>query len=315
MRMFLFFAAVSAIIACTNLFGNKTQPTAEVMIEARQAMKLEAPKPIAVTPQLNITSKEDLIGYWVGTGLSMDTTATSADMNEYNYEKINFSIDSIQGDLVFGHTVWLGKSRAFKGNMQNEGGFYMMRVNQEGDDKWVGTFIANIAQSDSVMNIVWEPQNTKIDQSIDLTLTKTLFVYSPDYSLEDGGQFIDYQKSKQITETYIDEDGQKHEYVDDSYFTTTDEVFKYNPSKQLLTKEQVENMTKADIFVLRNSIYARHGFAFHLPALRDYFGYMGWYVPVRTSIEHELSDTEIKNIELLMRYEEHAKEFYDVFGR
>jgi len=315
MRMFLFFAAVSAIIACTNLFGNKTQPTAEVMIEARQAMKLEAPKPIAVAPQLNITSKEDLIGYWVGTGLSMDTTATSADMNEYNYEKINFSIDSIQGDLVFGHTVWLGKSRVFKGNMQNEGGFYMMRVNQEGDDKWVGTFIANIAQSDSVMNIVWEPQNTKIDQSIDLTLTKTLFVYSPDYSLEDGGQFIDYQKSKQVTETYTDEDGQKHEYVDDSYFTTTDEVFKYNPSKQLLTKEQVENMTKADIFVLRNSIYARHGFAFHLPALRDYFGYMGWYVPVRTSIEHELSDTEIKNIELLMRYEEHAKEFYDVFGR
>ena len=315
MRMFLFFAAVSAIIACTNLFGNKTQPTAEVMIEARQAMKLEAPKPIAVTPQLNITSKEDLIGYWVGTGLSMDTTATSADMNEYNYEKINFSIDSIQGDLVFGHTVWLGKSRVFKGNMQNEGGFYMMRVNQEGDDKWVGTFIANIAQSDNVMNIVWEPQNTKIDQSIDLTLTKTLFVYSPDYSLEDGGQFIDYQKSKQVTETYTDEDGQKHEYVDDSYITTTDEVFKYNPSKQLLTKEQVENMTKADIFVLRNSIYARHGFAFHLPALRDYFGYMGWYVPVRTSIEHELSDTEIKNIELLMRYEEHAKEFYDVFGR
>jgi hypothetical protein len=42
---------------------------------------------------------------------------------------------------------------------------------------------------------------------------------------------------------------------------------------------------------------------------------MGWYVPVRTSIEHELSDTEIKNIELLLRYEEHAKEFYDVFGR
>jgi hypothetical protein len=191
----------------------------------------------------------------------------------------------------------------------------MMRVNQEGDDKWVGTFIANIAQSDSVMNIVWEPQNTKIDQSIDLSLTKSLFAYSPDYSLEDGGQFIDYQKSKQVTETYTDEDGQKHEYVDDSYFTTTDEVFKYNPSKQLLTKEQVENMTKADIFVLRNSIYARHGFAFHLPALRDYFGYMGWYVPVRTSIEHELSDTEIKNIELLLRYEEHAKEFYDVFGR
>lgn len=313
--MFLFFAAVSAVIACTNLFGNKTQPTAEVMIEARQAMKLEAPKPIAVTPQLNITSKEDLIGYWVGTGLSMDTTATSAEMNEFNYEKINFSIDSIQGDLVFGHTVWLGKSRAFKGNMQNEGGFYMMSVNQEGDDKWVGTFIANIAQSDSVMNIVWEPQNTKIDQSIDLSLTKSLFAYSPEYSLEDGGQFIDYQKSKQVTETYTDEDGQKHEYVDDSYFTTTDEVFKHNPSKQLLTKEQVENMTKADIFILRNSIYARHGFAFHLPPLRDYFGYMGWYVPVRTSIEHELSDTEIKNIELLLRYEEHAKEFYDVFGR
>lgn len=313
--MFLFFAAVSAVIACTNLFGSKTQPTAEVMIEARQAMKLEAPKPVAVTPQLVMTSKEDLIGFWVGTGLSMDTTATSEKRNEYTYEKINFSIDSIQGDQVFGHSVWLGKSRAFKGNIQNERGFFMMRVNQEGSDKWVGTFTANIAQSDSVMNIVWEPQSNEIDQPLDFSLQKCLFAYSPDYILDENGQYIDYQKTKEVKEVFKDENNEEFEWVEDSYFTTTEEVFKYNPSRQLLTKEQVENMTKADIFVLRNSIYARHGFAFHHPALREYFGYMDWYVPVRTSIEHELSDTEIKNIELLMRYEEHAKEYYDVFGR
>ena len=90
---------------------------------------------------------------------------------------------------------------------------------------------------------------------------------------------------------------------------------KYNASADVITKVQAANLKKADLFVLRNAIYARHGYSFKKPQLRMYFDQQSWYIPVSTDVRNELTGVEKKNIALLMRYEKNAKEYYDVFGR
>ena len=101
----------------------------------------------------------------------------------------------------------------------------------------------------------------------------------------------------------------------ESYFTTTEKVTSVNPSVDLLTEDEVSKLTKADIYVLRNSIYAKHGYSFKKRALRVYFDSHDWYMPVHINIKNELTDIEKKNIKLLLRYEKYAEEYYDEFGR
>lgn len=50
--------------------------------------------------------------------------------------------------------------------------------------------------------------------------------------------------------------------------------------------------------------------------MRYFFdNYIDWYMPVNTDIRNSLTDIEKRNIELLKRYEEHAENYYDEYGR
>ncbi len=123
--------------------------------------------------------------------------------------------------------------------------------------------------------------------------------------------FCKYLKTKLKKEDY----GDGEVYEREAVFSSTEDATKINASNTLLTKEMVENLTKGDILVIRNAIFARHGFSFKQKTLRSFFDFQEWYIPVQTDVRHELTDLEIKNIELLMRYEAYAKEHYDYFGR
>ena len=83
----------------------------------------------------------------------------------------------------------------------------------------------------------------------------------------------------------------------------------------MLTKSDVENLKKGDIVIIRNTIYARHGYSFKNQPLRVFFDAQDWYIPVHTDVKSELTDIEKDNIKLLLRYERNAKEYYDYFGR
>jgi hypothetical protein len=75
-------------------------------------------------------------------------------------------------------------------------------------------------------------------------------------------------------------------------------------------------MYKADLEVLRNSIYARHGYSFKNPRMRTMFDQLvPWYMPVATDVTSQLTAVEKQNIALIKRYETHASKYYDSFGR
>lgn len=63
-------------------------------------------------------------------------------------------------------------------------------------------------------------------------------------------------------------------------------------------------LTKSQLRILRNTIYARHGRKFRSKDLQNYFNSFDWYVPLYDEISpNALSATERYNIELISRYE------------
>ncbi len=75
-------------------------------------------------------------------------------------------------------------------------------------------------------------------------------------------------------------------------------------------------MYKADLEILRNSIYARHGYSFKNKRIRYVFNHhVDWYIPVSIDVRAKLTPLEVANIDLIKRYEGHADRYYDTFGR
>jgi hypothetical protein len=86
-------------------------------------------------------------------------------------------------------------------------------------------------------------------------------------------------------------------------------------SSRLLVPADVENMDKQSLRMMRNEIYARHGYSFKLKDMRGVFDKVDWYMPISTDVTTQLTEIEQKNQALIKRYENYTAEYYDVFGR
>lgn len=74
-------------------------------------------------------------------------------------------------------------------------------------------------------------------------------------------------------------------------------------SDRLLTEKDVEGCSKKDIRLMRNAIFARHGYIFKNKELADYFSTMDWYEPRYSDVTSKLTEIELKNIEFLKKHE------------
>lgn len=100
-------------------------------------------------------------------------------------------------------------------------------------------------------------------------------------------------------------------------------VFKYNTkagsypqsSSKDLKEADVENLRPAELRIMRNEIYARHGYGFKLADMRAHFEKQDWYMAVSQDITDNLTAREKKNAALIKRYENYGAEYYDSFGR
>jgi len=70
---------------------------------------------------------------------------------------------------------------------------------------------------------------------------------------------------------------------------------------RLLTEEDLDDMSKAELFIARNEIFARRGRVFRSPVLRRHFERFPWYRPQEGEIR--LSPVEIANVRLIREEE------------
>lgn len=263
--------------------------------------------------------------YWVGffnphKDVDLQDKYIAADEGLYwgRRNKISISIDKINGDSIIGHSVVAGNHRPFYGKVKSTDRYIEYTVREPGDDKYDGQFIFKIV--DNRLIGVWEAYKSIDIPKREYELTKMSYKYNRDIMLKRSSRYGNWDKfidlGKQIEifdEGTLDEE--VYEWVKREYASSTEKIYEINASNTELTKEDVENLTNSDLVVIRNTIYARHGYSFKNRPLRVFFDGQDWYIPVHADIKQAFTEIEKKNIQLLLRYEKNAKEYYDYFGR
>lgn len=74
-------------------------------------------------------------------------------------------------------------------------------------------------------------------------------------------------------------------------------------STTLLSANDLRGYSKWDLKIMRNEIFARHGYIFKTPEMKSYFARQNWYVPLYDNVDQLLSGTERKNIQLIKAFE------------
>jgi len=85
-------------------------------------------------------------------------------------------------------------------------------------------------------------------------------------------------------------------------------------SERLLTASDLQYLSKEDLKIMRNEIFARHGYIFQTQAMKTYFQNQSWYSPQRSDVTAILSNIEIKNVNLIKSYENNATESVSIKG-
>ncbi len=298
LKTLLSLALVSALYSCTTSVEEANNNVITEKVQDISNEEKDSPDEKTKAQQQSSEAKNVVLAFYVG---SFDAQKMNTEKNPMLENRINISLDSIKDDMLFGHSVVAGNIRPFKGSFKKENELYIAVCKEPGDDKYDGVFTFTLNPQEENIRGSWKSNDKTLavsERSYDLK--KVDFKYDPNLGLE--------ALSVEVYNSYRN-DTEEHEQI------TTD-AGKLNASVVLLKKEDVENMYKRDLEVMRNAIYARHGYSFKNRQMRYFFDHnVSWYVPVSTDVTNELTEIEKKNITLIKRYEKHADSYYDTYGR
>ncbi|MHA7058124.1 YARHG domain-containing protein [Aquimarina sp. M1] len=95
----------------------------------------------------------------------------------------------------------------------------------------------------------------------------------------------------------IKEDGHfSKPYTDLQAIQRENYIFSY----RIFTKDELSNKTKEELSVIKNEIFASHGYMFTKKNWQDYFESKTWYKPSETDATNKLTDIEKRNVELIL---------------
>lgn len=245
-------------------------------------------------------------GNWVGDFIAEEYKPEK----EYMYiNKINIKIVNISSDnKVTAMSIVAGNKRSLKGDYDALLKKFVLK--EPGDNKYDGTFIFTVA------NDTLKGEWTSYDTSLPVTkrtfqLTKMNFVYNKILMLPTDGEYVDYFNSKS-KEVEVDSGMMITERI---YRSASKKILEINASTMLLKEADLKNLKKLDMEIIRNTIFARHGYTFKKKVVRQFFDPVIWYVPMYDDVKDKLTEIEIKNIALLSRFEKYAEDNYETFGR
>lgn len=118
---------------------------------------------------------------------------------------------------------------------------------------------------------------------------------SPDYNDEYVGYEDDEVDEEPVTEAYEIAEEESETYTEDDYIFPSDTM--------LITTAYLDTLEKDEIALLRNEIYARHGYIFQTEEYRNYFNQKDWYYPNPNFSESDFNNIELQNKDTIIDYE------------
>lgn len=273
---------------------------------------LTAKKDSVVIPEVH----QEYYGIYTGDFAGMERMTDDSDGSEFDaniYKKISLKINRITKDSVYGQSIVNGNQRPIRGVFNETSKTFVL--DEPGNDKTDGRFEVKL-NGDSLSG-KWNAFNkTGVKApSKTLKLIKKEFVYNPNFMLDPNSDLVDWTNSKNFVEKYTDDDGKTESYTTSKNRSASDAVFKLNASKQKLTEKDIKNLRKLDLEIIKNAVFARHGYSFKKETYRNFFEQTDWYIPVSNNVDNELSPMEKENVALLNRFIKYAEDKYDSFGR
>ena len=148
----------------------------------------------------------------------------------------------------------------------------------------------------------WFESKDWYDPYIDLdSFNSNLELYLNDYEMANLSLIIPFVEEADEFEYYGDASG---EFVNDTIYY----ILPYSDS-MYYTEAELRTLTKDDLRLARNEIYARHGRIFNAEDLNSYFRSMPWYYPNYTAKEFDafgddiFNEYEIANRDLIQKLE------------
>jgi len=103
-------------------------------------------------------------------------------------------------------------------------------------------------------------------------------------------------------------------YADQEYYENVEDDGGLWPwtNYQKVSKQDLSGLSDWDLDLMRNEIYARHGYIFNRQDLRNYFESQSWYFPaglyenrekVNKAVEQQLNSVEKYNAEKILQYQ------------
>lgn len=276
---------------------------------------------------------KEYYGIWTG---DIEPVYEATDTIDVEHGKITIKINRIIGDDVYGQSITAGTQRPFKGKVKVEANDVVtFTLDEPGTNKYDGRFQLEIIGNTLRGNHIAFKQNPETTKIKKISLIQKDFVYNPNNMIKEGFEIVDWENPKQqqfVLDKYYDEEagdtievtaevddttdtGEKEVFIEELYRIASEEVYKINASIRRLTEEELKNLRKLDLEIIRNSIYARHGYSFKKGSIRYFFEVTDWYVPISDNVDKELTMLEKDNIKLLTRLEKYAEDHYDTFGR
>ena len=265
---------------------------------------------VKVEPEVH----QELYGIYTG-NFEKEYDPYSDDYEEnYLIKKLSLKINRMTKDSVYGYSVVNGNQRLFRG-VYNEGSG-QFTLDEPGNDKSDGRFLVKL-KKDSLTG-TWAAYDVKSVKSPKKTvkLLKKDFVYNANFMLnKDQSDIVDWTTTKKGKVSYVDDDGKKQSYETEKQRYASDAIFTINASKKALTEKDIKNLKKLDLEIIKNAVFARHGYSFKKETYRQFFDNQDWYVPVSNNVDAELTPLEKENVALLSRFIKYAEDNYDNFGR
>ncbi len=316
-KLFVCLSVTFLFCSCNQKSSNdkQTMVTETVIPDTSQQLQSVPVK------EVELKSENDIIGLWTGSFLQTDFQKRTQELvdslrqqtyiesdEEYSAKTINklsskgqklfykdllygnylmkmpnrlsVVIESISDGKIAGKSICAGNERPIAGSYTRKGNAFTFKASEPGDEKNDGVFefVVDLDSNTTIGN--WIPVDAA-QETKKFVLSRKEFVYAP------LAQEWDWDK----------------DFVDK------------NISTQALKTKDVENQSQQHLRVLRNLIYARHGYSFKQADIRQQFEGYEWYTPISIDVREQLTDTEKQNEALLKRYEQYAKSYYDDYGR
>jgi len=196
-------------------------------------------------------------------------------VGSFGDNKITLLITKATKDSVEGRSVVGGNDRPFSGTITQSGNIFSVAAKEPGGDPHDGQFDFTI---DGLT-----PDQVKGSWK---PFNQTGKITSKEYTLQ--RRSFAYLKN---TGTYPQASG------------------------RLLKDADVDNLVSEELELMRNEIFARHGYCFKKKHTREQFENMDWYIPNTTDVKNDLTEVERKNISLIKKFEQYAADYGDEFGR